>query len=56
MRAILETGAPTVAVPLAGRPLVLPEDVRADLGGFLMAYLPGSEGGAAVADVLYGRS
>jgi len=48
------TGTPTVAVLFAGRPLVLPAEVVEDADALLMAYLPGSQGGAAVARVLLG--
>jgi beta-glucosidase len=40
-------------VVIAGRPLALGPGTQAD--GLLMAYLPGTEGGSAVADVLFGR-
>jgi beta-glucosidase len=42
-----------IVVVIAGRPLGL--GPAADADGLLMAYLPGTEGGSAVADVLFGR-
>ena len=56
LRALQGTGTPVVAVLVAGRPLTLPEDLHQGLAGLVMAYLPGSEGGSAVADALYGRA
>jgi len=50
------TGKPVVAVLFAARPLILPDNLRTRLAGLVMAYLPGSEGGRAVADVLYGNT
>ncbi|WP_019586714.1 glycoside hydrolase family 3 N-terminal domain-containing protein [Deinococcus apachensis] len=55
LRDAVATGKPVVAVLLAGRPLILPENIRTRLAALVMAYLPGSEGGRAVADVLYGN-
>ena len=56
MRAVLETETPVIVVLMAGRPLIFPEDIWTGLDGLIMAYLPGSEGGTAVADVLYGNA
>jgi beta-glucosidase len=51
--ALEATGKPVIVVVVAGRPLGL--GPAADADGLLMAYLPGTEGGSAVADVLFGR-
>jgi beta-glucosidase len=48
------TRTPTVLVVVAGRPLMIAGLAR-HADAFVMAYLPGSEGGTAVADVLFGR-
>jgi beta-glucosidase len=50
--ALQATGKPVIVVIIAGRPLGLGPAANAD--ALLMAYLPGSEGGAAVADVIFG--
>ena len=55
LRTLVNTDTPVVVVIMAGRPLILPEDIRRELDSLVMAYLPGSEGGAAIADLLYGR-
>ncbi|MFI1972419.1 glycoside hydrolase family 3 N-terminal domain-containing protein [Streptomyces cinnamoneus] len=52
--ALKATGRPVVVVVLAGRPLVLGDAAGTD--GLLMSWLPGTEGGHAVADVLFGRT
>jgi beta-glucosidase len=51
--ALEATGKPVIVVVIAGRPLGL--GPAADADGLLMAYLPGTEGGSAVGDVLFGK-
>jgi beta-glucosidase len=53
IQALQATGKPVIVVVLAGRPLGLGPAKTAD--ALLMGYEPGTEGGNAVADVLYGK-
>jgi beta-glucosidase len=54
--AIEATGKPVIIVVIAGRPLGFgPDSIINNARALLMAYLPGTEGGAAVADVLFGQ-
>jgi beta-glucosidase len=53
VEAIVATGKPVVVVLVNGRPLTLPWLV-AHVPAILEAWLPGEEGAAAVADVLFG--
>jgi beta-glucosidase len=48
------TGKPVVLVLVAGRPLMIADLVKKS-DALLMAYLPGTEAGHGVADVLFGR-
>ncbi|MES3020235.1 MAG: glycoside hydrolase family 3 N-terminal domain-containing protein [Pseudomonadota bacterium] len=48
------TGKPVVVVMLAGRPMVF-NSVADQADAILYAWFPGTEGGNAVADVLFGR-
>lgn len=54
VKSLKATGKPVVTVVLAGRPLVLGDADGTQ--GLLMSWLPGTEGGNAVADVLFGKT
>ena len=56
LRAVLRVQPKTVAVVFAGRPLILPDDLRAQLGALLWVWQPGSQSGNAVAQVLSGKA
>jgi beta-glucosidase len=52
--ALLDTGTPVVLVVVSGRPYAL-GDFADRLAGVVQAFIPGQEGGAAIAGVLSGR-
>jgi beta-glucosidase len=52
-RVILGTGKPTVIVLINGRPLAIP-DLAGSANALLEAWLPGEEGGFAIAEALFG--
>ncbi len=54
VEAVLATGTPTVLVVVSGRPYAL-GDFAGRAAAVVQAFLPGEEGGAAIAGVLSGR-
>lgn len=54
VQAVLETGTPTVLVLMDGRPVAIPA-LAEQIPAIVEAWLPGEEGGPAVAEVLFGR-
>jgi len=54
LAALLDTGTPVVVVVVSGRPYALGE-IHGRAAGLVQAFMPGVEGGAAIAGVLSGR-
>ena len=53
MLELVKTGKPVVVVLMNGRPLIL-SDIDEPVAAMLEAWFPGTEGGRAIADVLFG--
>ena len=53
LRAVKALGKPVVTVLILGRPIVL-QDVAAESDAILLAWYPGTEGGTAVAETVFG--
>ena len=49
-----ESGKPTVAVLISGRPRIVSEEIKS-WKAFVMAWLPGSEGADALVNALWGK-
>jgi beta-glucosidase len=54
VKELAATGKPIILVLVDGRPRLI-GDIEPLVNAFVMAYLPGDEGGRAIADVLYGK-
>lgn len=54
LRNLSSLGKPMVIVLVEGRPRILPQSVIASANAIIHAYLPGPQGGQAVAEVLWG--
>jgi len=50
---LIKTGKPIILVMLEGRPRVISK-IESEAGAILLGFLPGMEGGNAIADVLFG--
>ncbi|MFZ2168260.1 MAG: glycoside hydrolase family 3 N-terminal domain-containing protein [Methylococcaceae bacterium] len=51
--AMITTGKPVILVTLGGRPRIITA-IAEQVPGVILGFLPGMEGGAAIADILYG--
>ena len=54
IQALSATNKPLVTIVMAGRPLVIPQEVKAS-DAVLYSFHPGTMGGPAIADILFGK-
>lgn len=54
IKALSDTGKPLVTIVMAGRPLVITEEAEAS-DALLYSFHPGTMGGPAIADILFGK-
>jgi beta-glucosidase len=52
-KAMIATGKPVILVTLGGRPRII-TPIAEQVSGVILGFLPGMEGGVAIADILYG--
>lgn len=55
MKQLLKLGKKTILLSISGRPLILTEEA-AMVDAILQVWFPGTEGGHAIADILFGKS
>jgi len=55
VRAVIETGKPTIVVMVNGRPYSVPW-IKAHANAIMLAFYPGQQGGEAIADILFGKT
>jgi beta-glucosidase len=51
--AMIATGKPVIVITLGGRPRII-TSIAEQVSGVILGFLPGMEGGVAIADILYG--
>ncbi|MBP1048470.1 beta-glucosidase BglX [Enterococcus sp. BWM-S5] len=55
MKQLIELGKKTILISISGRPLVLTEEAET-IDAIMQVWFPGTEGGHAIADVLFGKT
>jgi len=55
IKQVVKSGKPVVLVTISGRPLAL-SNVEMDANAILQAWFPGTEGGHAITDIIFGKT